>query len=63
MFQNHTLATLRNICREYRTFNEIKSYSKLNIPSDERVHLAIIIGYGDEKPEVHKRKKDNVFYI
>lgn len=40
-----------------------KSYSKLNIPSDERVHLAIIIGYGDEKPEVHKRKKDNVFYI
>jgi nitroreductase len=40
-----------------------KSYSKLNIPSDERVQLAIIIGYGDEKPEVHKREKDNVFYI
>jgi nitroreductase len=40
-----------------------KSYSKLNIPSDDRVQLAIIVGYGDETPEVHKRKKDNVFYI
>jgi nitroreductase len=40
-----------------------KSYSKLNIPVDDRVQLAIIIGYGDEKPEVHTRKKDNVFYI
>jgi nitroreductase len=40
-----------------------KSYSKLNIPADDRVQLAIIIGYGDEKPEVHKREKDNVFYI
>jgi nitroreductase len=40
-----------------------KNYSKLNIPIDDQVHLAIIIGYGDENPKVHKRDKDNVFYI
>ncbi len=38
-------------------------YSKLNIPDSEHVLLAIILGYGDEKPEVHERKKDNVIYI
>jgi len=40
-----------------------KSYSKLNIPTTDKVHLAIIIGYGDEKPEVQKRNEDNVFYL
>ena len=40
-----------------------KSYSKLNIPATDKVQLAISIGYGDEKPEVHKRNKANVFYI
>ena len=40
-----------------------KDYSKLNIPSTDRVHLAVIVGYGDEKPEVHERNKKNSFYI
>ena len=40
-----------------------KSYSKLNIPNQEQVLLSIIIGYGNETPEVHERKKDNVVYL
>lgn len=40
-----------------------KDFLKLNIPSADQVHLAIIIGYGDETPEVHVRNKNNVFYI
>jgi nitroreductase len=40
-----------------------KDYSKLNIPSTDQVHLAIILGYGDESPEIHERNKNNVFYI
>lgn len=40
-----------------------KSYSKLKISTDDKVQLAIIMGYGDEKPEIHKRKKDNIFYL
>jgi len=39
------------------------TYEQLNIPSGEHVNLAIILGYGDEKPEVHERIKTNVTYI
>ena len=39
-----------------------KDYNKLGIPKDEQVHLAIIVGYGDESPEVHERSKENAFY-
>ncbi len=42
---------------------QAKSYSKLNIPAKEQVLLAVIIGYRDESPEVHERKRDNVIYI
>jgi len=38
-------------------------YYKLRIPYPEQVFLAVIIGYGDETPKVHKRKKDNVIYV
>jgi nitroreductase len=38
-------------------------YSKLNISKSDHVNLALIFGYGDETPEFHERKKDNVFYI
>ncbi len=38
-------------------------YSKLNIPDSDQVNLAIIIGYGNENPEVHERIKNNVIYI
>lgn len=38
-------------------------YNKLLIPPSEQVQLAIIIGYGDETPELHKRIQDNILFI
>jgi len=43
--------------------DQTKSYPDLKIPGTEKVALAIILGFGDEKPLLHERKKDNVFYI
>ncbi len=40
-----------------------KAYPKLGIPKEEQVHIALIIGYGDETPKVHDRKKDNLFWL
>lgn len=42
---------------------QTKSFPKLKIPGSEQVHLAVIIGYGDETPEIHERKTDNAIYI
>lgn len=42
---------------------QAKSYKKLNIPAKEQVLLSVIVGYGDETPEIHPRKKDNVVYL
>lgn len=38
-------------------------YKELNIPSSEQVNLAIILGYADEQPAVHERKKDNATFL
>jgi nitroreductase len=38
-------------------------YSLLEIPVTEHVIISLSIGYGDEKPPVHERKKDNVVYV
>jgi nitroreductase len=38
-------------------------FYKLKIPATEKVHLAVILGYGDETPEVHERKKENATFI
>lgn len=40
-----------------------KDYYKLHIPETEHVQIAIIIGYGNENPEIHERKKDNEFWV
>jgi len=40
-----------------------KIYSRLHVPDGEEVLLAIIVGYGDEFPEVHERKGENISYI
>ncbi|MDH4092357.1 MAG: nitroreductase [Cyclobacteriaceae bacterium] len=37
--------------------------SQLALPADEELKLAIIIGFGDEEPAVHERKKDNVRWL
>ena len=39
------------------------SYAKLRIPEAELVNLAVIIGYGNEHPEVKKRITDNIFFV
>lgn len=38
-------------------------YEELKIPSSEQINLAIIVGYGNELPEVHERKKDYARFI
>lgn len=42
---------------------ETKIYPRLKVPPTEQVHLAVILGYGNESPEMHKRNKENVFFI
>jgi nitroreductase len=37
--------------------------SILGMSSSEQIQLALIVGYGDETPPVHERKKDNVKYV
>jgi nitroreductase len=37
--------------------------SILGMSSSEEIKLAIIVGYGDEDPPVHERKRDNVKYL
>ena len=41
---------------------QTNAFSKLEISANEQVHLALIVGYGNEKPELHERVKNNVFY-
>lgn len=38
-------------------------YVQLKIPRSEQVQLAIVLGYGNETPPLHERRKDNVFFI
>jgi nitroreductase len=43
--------------------NKAKTDMALGISSSEEIKLALILGYGDEQPEVHERKKDNLKFI
>ena len=43
--------------------NKTRHFSRLNIPDTEEVVLAVILGYGNEDPEMHERKKDNIFFV
>lgn len=38
-------------------------YPELHVPDSESIQLAIVLGYGDEKPEMYKRKTDNIYYL
>ena len=40
-----------------------RSYRSLGVPDDEHIVISLIFGYGDEKPEVHPRRRDNAYYI
>jgi nitroreductase len=35
----------------------------LGLSASEQIQLAVVVGYGDEQPKVHERKKDNVKFI
>jgi nitroreductase len=37
--------------------------SILGMSPSEQIQLALIVGYGDEQPPVHERKKDNVKFV
>lgn len=37
--------------------------SILGMSTSEEIQLALIVGYGDENPPVHERKKNNVKYL
>lgn len=43
--------------------NHTEHYARLGIPEDEKVLLAVIVGYGNETPPVHERVTNNVMYI
>jgi nitroreductase len=43
--------------------NKSKTDSILGISSAEEIKLAIILGYGEEQPAVHERRKDNLKFI
>lgn len=38
-------------------------YPTLKIPKEDHVVIAVIPGYGNENPEIHERKRDNLFFI
>ena len=40
-----------------------KQYAKLKIPGEEQVLLAVILGYGDEQPEIHERAGDKIVFV
>lgn len=35
----------------------------LGMSSKEEIKLAIVVGYGDERPKIHERKQDNLKYV
>lgn len=40
-----------------------EKFSSLGIPKSEHIYLAILVGYGDENPEMHERKGGNVKFL
>lgn len=46
-----------------RLIGQTPVYKELGLDPGDQVYLALTIGYGDESPKPHERKKDNVFYL
>jgi nitroreductase len=42
---------------------DTKHFHRLHIPDAEEVVLAVILGYGNEDPVTHERKKENIFFV
>jgi nitroreductase len=43
--------------------HKTKLFTRLTVPGNEQVFLAVILGYGDEHPAIHERKKDNIIHV
>ncbi len=46
-----------------RLIEKTPIYHELKVPDTEQIKLAIVVGYGDEKPVLHKRINDNLFFL
>ncbi len=46
-----------------RFITQTKDFYALNIPAEEEIQLAILVGYGDEEPKLHERLEDNAIYL
>ena len=46
-----------------KAMDKTKVYGELKIPTSEEIKLALVIGYADEKPEIHKRNTDNIVFL
>jgi nitroreductase len=40
-----------------------KHFPSLKVPPGEQILLSVIFGYGNEKPELHERKKENIVFV
>ncbi len=43
--------------------SESPEYALLKVPENEEVDLAIVLGYGDESPDIPNRTGDHIIYI
>lgn len=43
--------------------DQTATYHRLEVPAEEQVQLAVVIGYGAEKPEAHPRAKHTTIFI
>ena len=51
------------MCSQNIMLENTSLFPKLQVPDTEHILLSIIIGYGDDTPEVHERVKNNVVFI
>jgi nitroreductase len=41
----------------------MEEYKNLKVPANQRINLAILVGYPDESPAVHERRTDNAVFL
>lgn len=46
-----------------RFVTQTPDYYSLNIPDEEQIQLALVLGYGDEQPPIHERLENNAVYL
>jgi len=46
-----------------RYVTQTPDYFSLNIPAEEQIQIALVIGHGDDRPEPHERIENNAVYL